>query len=84
MWHHFLRCTFQYRVEKKLFLQKTNLQAKKKLGHLDTKTAKNGSLYVPFSQKIFQRQTCALILHKCHKKLRKNRIGIQKQIEQKN
>ena len=36
---------------KNYFYKKTKLQAKN-LGHLDEKTAKNGYLYVPFSQKL--------------------------------
>ena len=35
----------------KFISQETKLKAKK-LGHLDEKTAKNGYLYVPFSQKL--------------------------------
>ena len=51
LWHQFPRLTFQYSIEKNLFLQDTKLKAKK-LGHLDEKTAKNGYLYVQFSQKL--------------------------------
>ena len=49
--YQFPGLTFKHSIDKKLFLQKTKLQAKK-LGHLDEKTAKNGYLYVPFSQKL--------------------------------
>ena len=51
LWYQFPRLTIQYSIEKKLFLQETKLKAKK-LGHLDEKTAKNGHLYVQFSQKL--------------------------------
>ena len=44
------RSTLQYSIEQKLFLQKLNYG--KKLGHLEEKTAENGYLYVPFSQKL--------------------------------
>ena len=50
LWHQFPRLKLQY-IEWNLFLQETKLKAKK-LGHLDGKTAKNGYLNVPFSQKL--------------------------------
>ena len=49
--HQFPRLTFPNSIKTNLFLHETKLKAKK-LGHLDEKTAKNGYLYVPFSQKL--------------------------------
>ena len=51
LWYQFPRGLHFNIATNKIYFYKNQITSKK-LGHLDEKTAKNGYLYVPFSQKL--------------------------------